>query len=635
MFSLKKLIPLILTLLILAACTLPAPQTPTTSPDDPITSETPVATEPAPPAGEMITGVALVDNVDLLLLESFPVQVNATVRGNLPDGCTTLDQIIPTRNGNTFTVSITTLRPADQVCTQALVPFEQTFALDVNGLPAGDYTVTVNTTATATFNLAVDNISPTEPAGEPTPAPSDNAALEGTVWHDLCAVAGGEGGEPAVPSEGCVQNADSSYQANGIFEADEPGLEGITVSLAQGVCPATNFPTNPFATTQTTADGKFSFTSLPDGEYCVFVDLGGANEALLIPGSWMFPMSDAGKATVQVGASETKTGINFGWDYQFLPAPEQAACTDKLAFLEDITVPDDTAFPANHSFVKTWKIRNDGTCIWDSSYAIVFETGDQMAGPSPSPLPKVVAPGETIDISVTLTTPAEGGTYRGDWKLQNAKGVKFGWGDDTAEPFWVQIIVTELASDLDLGPAAWTDTFANASNWFLLNSGNVRWEVEDGALKMTALSAGGTEQWGLSNRPALKDFYLEATFRTGEACSGLDRYGFLFRAPDPNKGYVLDVSCDGRYRLYNWDGQTYNPIQEWATDGNIISGTDKVNKIGVWAKDDEIRIYINGVKVFEFTDSAYNKGEFGLLIGSTNTDDLEMFVEEIAYWELE
>ena len=102
MFSLKKLIPLILTLFILAACTLPAPQTPTTSPDDPITSETPVATEPAPPAGEMITGVALVDNVDLLLLESFPVQVNATVRGNLPDGCTTLDQIIHTRPENPF-----------------------------------------------------------------------------------------------------------------------------------------------------------------------------------------------------------------------------------------------------------------------------------------------------------------------------------------------------------------------------------------------------------------------------------------------------------------------------------------------------------------------------------------------------
>ncbi|NUM46203.1 MAG: DUF1080 domain-containing protein [Anaerolineales bacterium] len=634
MLSLKKLIPLILTLLILAACTLPAPQTPTPSPDDPITSETPAPTEPTTP-GETIPGVAIVDSVDVAIAESFPVQAFATVRGNLPDGCTTLDQIIPTRNGNTFTVSITTLRPADQVCTQALVPFEETFALDVNGLPAGDYTVVVNTTATATFNLAIDNLSPTEPAGEPTPAPSDNAALEGTVWHDLCAVSGGEGGEPAVPSEGCVQFEDGTYQANSTFDANEPGLEGVTVFLAQDACPETNFPPNPIATVKTTAEGKFTFTSLPDGMYCVFIDVGGANETLLLPGWWTFPLQDAGQTTVQVSAGKTKTGINFGWDYQFLPAPEQAACTDDATFVEDVTVPDDTAFPANHSFVKTWRLKNDGTCTWDSSYALVFDSGEQMAGTSPTPLPKVVAPGETVDVSLSLTTPATGGTYQGDWLLQNGQGVKFGVGPDADETFYLRIIVTESVSDLNLGAATWTDSFANGANWSALTTGNVRWAIEDDALVMTALAAGGNEEWGISNRPGLEDFYLQATFRTGASCSGLDRYGFLFRAPEPNKGYVFGVSCDGRYRLYKWDGQNYNPLQEWTTDANILPGPEKTNKIGVWVQDDTIRIYINGVKVAEFTDNAFNKGTFGLLLGSTNTNDLKVYVEEIAYWVLE
>lgn len=633
MSPLKKLLPLLL-ILLLAACTLPAPQTPTTSPDTPTTSETPAVTEPAP-TGETIPGVAIVDSVEVVILESFPVQVNATVRGNLPDGCTTLDQIIPVRDGNTFTVSITTLRPADQVCTQALVPFEKTFALDVNGLPAGEYTVVVNTTATTTFTLAMDNVSPTEPAGEPTPAPSDNAALEGLVWHDLCSVAGGEGGEPAVPSEGCVQNSDGSYQANGTLDANEPGLANVVVSLAQGVCPATDFPTTPIATTTTGADGKYSFTSLPDGDYCVYVDLGGSNETLLLPGWWTYPVPDTGKNTVQAGAGQTIDGINFGWDYQFLPAPDQATCTDDATFVEDVTVPDDTTFPANHSFIKTWQIKNSGTCTWDTSYAVVFDSGEQMAGTSPTPLPKVVAPGETVDISVSFTTPGASGTYQSDWLLQNGKGVKFGVGPKADETFYVRIIVTESLTDLNLGAADWTDSFANSSSWYLLNSGNVKWEVKNDALQMTATNAGGNEEWGISNRPDLNDFYLQATFTTGAQCSGLDRYGFLFRAPDPNKGYVLDISCDGRYRLYKWDGQTYTAIQEWTADANILPGPDKTNKIGVWAKNDTLRVYINGIKVAEFTDSTFKKGGFGLLLGSANTNNLKVFVEEIAYWILE
>ncbi|HLF87505.1 MAG TPA: NBR1-Ig-like domain-containing protein [Anaerolineales bacterium] len=621
-----------LLIFVLAACTLPAPQTPTQSPDEPITSETPVATdEPSAPTGETITGIAIVDSIELLIAESFPVQVFATVRGSLPDGCTTLDQIIPTREGKTFTVSITTIRPADQVCTEALVPFEENFPLDVNGLPAGTYTVVVNTTTTAEFELAVDNVL-TE---EPTLTPADNAAINGLVWHDLCSIAGGEGGEPAVPSEGCVEIGDpKTHQANGTLDANEPGLAGVTVSLAQGACPDTTFPTGTIATATTGTDGKFSFTSLPDGEYCVFVDLGGANESLMLPGWWTFPVPDSGKNSVQVGAGETVSNVNFGWDYQFLPAPEQAACTDKATFVADVTVPDNTSFPTNHSFVKTWRLKNDGTCTWDSSYALVFDNGDQMAGNSPASLPKVVAPGESVDISVTLTTPISGGTYRGEWLLQNSQGKKFGLGSDADGPFFVQIIVTELASDLNLGPADWTDSFDNASQWFLLKTANTEWTIEDGHLEMKATAPGG-EEWGLSRQPELADFYLEASFRTGDKCSGLDRYGILFRSPDPNMGYVLGISCDGRYRLYIWDGQTYNPLQDWKNDANILTGPDKTNKIGVWAKGNELSIYINGVKVAEFNNGKYDEGDFGLLVGSSDTSNFSVFVEEIAYWELE
>ncbi|MCI0398332.1 MAG: hypothetical protein L0332_05935 [Chloroflexi bacterium] len=164
-------------LLILAACMPGAGQGPTETPapaqatatqvgaDEPVSSDdptvTPAATETPAGEGEVIIGQATVENIDILILESFPVQVHVLVRGYVGDGCTEIDEIQTTPEGNAFMVTITTKRPAEAVCTQILVGFEETIPLDVAGLPAGTYTVNVNG-VTGTFELAVDNVAQTE-----------------------------------------------------------------------------------------------------------------------------------------------------------------------------------------------------------------------------------------------------------------------------------------------------------------------------------------------------------------------------------------------------------------------------------------------------------------------------------------
>ncbi|RPI50641.1 MAG: hypothetical protein EHM56_10565 [Chloroflexi bacterium] len=114
---------------------------------------------PAPGPGGVIRGEPTVESLDVLILESFPVQVNVVVRGALGDGCTTLDEVTTTREGNLFRIRLTSQRPADAVCTLALVPFEEVVPLDVVGLPAGQYTVDANG-VTETFELAIDNALP-------------------------------------------------------------------------------------------------------------------------------------------------------------------------------------------------------------------------------------------------------------------------------------------------------------------------------------------------------------------------------------------------------------------------------------------------------------------------------------------
>ena len=108
---------------------------------------------------EYIVGNAVVDDVQVMVMESFPLQVSVRAIGNLPDGCTFIDEenIEIVNTGNGFDIALKTKRPKDVACTQALVPFEVNIPLDVYGLEKGVYTVNVNG-VTDTFEFTVDNI---------------------------------------------------------------------------------------------------------------------------------------------------------------------------------------------------------------------------------------------------------------------------------------------------------------------------------------------------------------------------------------------------------------------------------------------------------------------------------------------
>ncbi|MDX1663385.1 MAG: NBR1-Ig-like domain-containing protein [Candidatus Promineifilaceae bacterium] len=389
------------------------------------------------------------ESLEILLLESFPVQVNAIASGTLPNACWTLQEPTPRLEGNTFVINLTRRRLPDEVCTQAVVPFDKVIPLDVQGLPAGTYTVIANDISES-FSLEADNVVPED---EPTPATGidDSGGISGVVWHDLCAVAGGEGGEPLLPSDGCVALEGDLYVANGLLEVDEPGLAGVQVRLGSGACPGVEELT----TEITDAEGEFSFADLAPGAYCIYVDaLDDVNTDILIPGTWTAPeVSDQGviQADVTVAGEEVTTDVNFGWDYEGLPVPEEVdtidegdaaedTCIDSASFVADVTVLDNEILPPGFVFTKTWRLSNDGTCTWTDNYELAFVGGDQLGAPDAVPLQQTVEPNETADLSVQFIAPNEIGTFRSNWMLRNDEGELFGIPD--VEVFWVQIQVT-------------------------------------------------------------------------------------------------------------------------------------------------------------------------------------------------
>lgn len=120
---------------------------------------------------------------------------------------------------------------------------------------------------------------------------------------------------------------------------------------------------------------------------------------------------------------------------------EAAGLCNAASFVADVTIPDGTYINPGSPFTKTWRLKNIGTCSWSNKYSLVFVSGQRMDGLSPIFLTRFVGPNQTVDVSVDLTAPTSGGTFRGYWELQNASGTKFGVGAAGGNPFWVEIRV--------------------------------------------------------------------------------------------------------------------------------------------------------------------------------------------------
>ena len=107
------------------------------------------------------------------------------------------------------------------------------------------------------------------------------------------------------------------------------------------------------------------------------------------------------------------------------PTATPTGCTLDAAFLADVTVPDGTVFAPGAQIDKVWRIRNSGSCPWESGYTWVFVSGEQM-GAAPSQAVPATAAGANVDIGVTLYAPSAPGTYAGYWRMKSSDGQIFG-----------------------------------------------------------------------------------------------------------------------------------------------------------------------------------------------------------------
>ena len=180
--------------------------------------------------------------------------------------------------------------------------------------------------------------------------------------------------------------------------------------------------------------------------------IAGCNFTFSQEGSTADSPSTAAALTLEVVSTYVALGTEIPPDHATSPSsPTETGelssglleedCINRAVFVDDITIRDNTQIERGESFVKIWRLRNDGTCIWDTTYSLAFIGGERMSAPVKSLLSQVIQPGQTIDLSVDMTAPDTTGMHQGFWRLQSARGDFFGIGSNGDQSFWVKINV--------------------------------------------------------------------------------------------------------------------------------------------------------------------------------------------------
>jgi|GEM_PF-921843 len=156
------------------------------------------------------------------------------------------------------------------------------------------------------------------------------------------------------------------------------------------------------------------------------------------------------------------------------------ACTNDLEFVADMSIPDGSVVSAGATITKTWRVRNAGTCTWNSNYTFRQIGGDALTAPTVAA--PVAGRGQIIDISVTLTVGTNVAAYdnleRATFQMFNASGVAF--GDAPYIEVAIQAASSGCTDAMTITNAPSEIGFLSAGeilpvSWTILNSGTCTW----------------------------------------------------------------------------------------------------------------------------------------------------------------
>lgn len=105
--------------------------------------------------------------------------------------------------------------------------------------------------------------------------------------------------------------------------------------------------------------------------------------------------------------------------------PLSGDCVSESVFVDDRTIRDGEIVQPGSTFTKIWRVKNTGTCHWDSTYQVQYIRGEQLGVSLISEIPPA-RPGQEVDIAVKMVAPEDPGNYTSVWGLYTPGRRPFG-----------------------------------------------------------------------------------------------------------------------------------------------------------------------------------------------------------------
>ncbi|MDX1601145.1 MAG: hypothetical protein R3191_06495, partial [Anaerolineales bacterium] len=154
--------------------------------------------------------------------------------------------------------------------------------------------------------------------------------------------------------------------------------------------------------------------------------------------------------------------------------------------------------------------------------------------------------------------------------------------------------------------------------------------------RATDLRNDGFLWWSTSGLTA-SDFYVEVS-AVADSCEGKDSYGIGARIGGSgyDRGYTLEFSCDGHYRLRRFNSDSPPEVLlDWTQSDAIETGAGSENRIGLLAEGSVLIGFANGEVLQEVRDEFYVYGNFGLFAESNQTETTTALFRDFSLWYLQ
>ena len=166
--------------------------------------------------------------------------------------------------------------------------------------------------------------------------------------------------------------------------------------------------------------------------------------------------------------------------------------------------------------------------------------------------------------------------------------------------------------------------------WGVGETGFSRSRIVNNALEITAKTPHSIA-WLFGGVPLGQNFFEMATVTSG-ICGKDDHYGLVLRGETDSNLLLFGITCDGRYRLQQYQGGTQRLLVLPTPSEAVKTGPGAVNELGVRAEGKQISLYVNRQFLTRVDTTNLSKGRFGAYVNSTATANLTASFTEFRAW---